>query len=90
MTRSHYAHSCSVLALFAVWHHIFYNGALAVNWPTVLIAFWNNYFWASGLLNLDWTQRAISNFIGSPKSSLTTTRSTNFNYNIHNIHNIYK
>jgi hypothetical protein len=86
ITRSHYAHSCSVLVIFAVWHHIFYSGALAVNWPTVLVAFWNNYAWTSGLVKLEWMQRAISNFVGSPKSSLATITSMESNYDMHNIY----
>jgi hypothetical protein len=86
VTRSHYAHSCSVLVVFSIWHHIFYSGALAVNWSAVLIAFWNSYSWASGLVPLEWMQRAIGKLFDFPKSSLVTVTSVESNYNIHNIY----
>ncbi|KAF2629662.1 TRP-domain-containing protein [Macroventuria anomochaeta] len=89
-TRNHYAHSCSVLVVFAVWHHIFYSGALSVNWPTVLIAFWSNYAWAGGMISLERMQSVINWFVGTAKSSTSgTIASIESAYNIHEIYKRY-
>lgn len=63
--RTHYAHSLSVLVVFAVYHHIFYTGALSMNWPSVLPAFWSNYAWAAGMIYTTSMQNSISKFIGN-------------------------
>ncbi|KAJ4356322.1 uncharacterized protein N0V89_004354 [Didymosphaeria variabile] len=63
--RKHYAHSFSVLIVFAVWQHIFFSGALSMNWPSVLVAFWSNYAWAGGIIYTEAMQNTINNFIGS-------------------------
>ncbi|KAI4679926.1 uncharacterized protein J4E88_005816 [Alternaria novae-zelandiae] len=68
-TRKHYAHSLSVSVVFAVWHHIFYSGALSVNWPSVLVAFWSNYAWAGGMIYSESMQNTINDFIGSNKGN---------------------
>ncbi|KAF2281623.1 TRP-domain-containing protein [Westerdykella ornata] len=67
--RKHYAHSMSVLVVFAVWHHIFYSGALSMNWPRVLVAFWSNYAWAGGMIYTESMQNTINKFIGSNKGN---------------------
>lgn len=67
--RKHYGHSVSVLVVFAVWHHIFYSGALSVNWPSVLIAFWSNYAWAAGMIYSEHMQNAVNDFIGLNKGN---------------------
>ncbi|KAI4926764.1 hypothetical protein J4E85_007059 [Alternaria conjuncta] len=67
--RKHYAHSLSVSVVFAVWHHIFYSGALSVNWPSVLVAFWSNYAWAGGMIYSESMQNTINDFIGSNKGN---------------------
>ncbi|KAF2873195.1 hypothetical protein BDV95DRAFT_490291 [Massariosphaeria phaeospora] len=67
--RKHYAHSLSVLVVFAVWHHIFFSGALSMNWPSVLVAFWSNYAWAGGMIYSEGMQNTINNFIGSNKGN---------------------
>ena len=67
--RKHYAHSLSVLVVFAVWHHIFFSGALSMNWPSVLVAFWSNYAWAGGMIYTEAMQNTINNFIGSNKGN---------------------
>ncbi|KAI4949234.1 hypothetical protein J4E91_005698 [Alternaria rosae] len=67
--RKHYAHSLSVSVVFAVWHHIFYSGALSVNWPSVLVAFWSNYAWAGGMIYSEPMQNTINDFIGSNKGN---------------------
>jgi hypothetical protein len=67
--RKHYAHSLSVSVVFAVWHHIFYSGALSVNWPSVLVSFWSNYAWAGGMIYSEPMQNTINDFIGSNKGN---------------------
>lgn len=67
--RKHYAHSLSVLVVFASWQHIFYSGALSVNWPGVLVAFWSNYAWAGGMIYIASMQNTINSFIGSNKGN---------------------
>ncbi|KAI9814720.1 MAG: hypothetical protein M1826_002166 [Phylliscum demangeonii] len=64
-TRKHYAHSLSVLVVFSVLQHIFFTGALSMNWPSVLPAFWSNYAWAAGMIYTDSMQRSINHFLGS-------------------------
>lgn len=63
--RKHYAHSQSLLVVFAVWHHIFYSGALSMKWPSVLVAFWSNYAWAGGMIYSEHMQNTINKFVGS-------------------------
>ncbi|OAG04957.1 TRP-domain-containing protein [Paraphaeosphaeria sporulosa] len=67
--RKHYAHSFSVLVVFAVWQHVFFSGALSMNWPSVLVAFWSNYAWAGGMIYAEVMQNTINDFIGSNKGN---------------------
>ncbi|KAH7090290.1 hypothetical protein FB567DRAFT_617679 [Paraphoma chrysanthemicola] len=67
--RKHYAHSPSVMVVFAVWHHIYFSGALSLNWPSVLVAFWSNYAWTAGMIYSEHMQNAINDFIGSNKGN---------------------
>ncbi|KAE8868117.1 hypothetical protein PTNB29_02028 [Pyrenophora teres f. teres] len=67
--RKHYAHSLSVSVVFAIWHHIFYSGAVSMNWPSVLVAFWGNYAWAGGMIYSEPMQNTINKFIGSNKGN---------------------
>lgn len=69
--RKHYAHSLSVMVVFAVWQHIYFSGALSMNWPSVLVAFWSNYAWAGGMIYTETMQNTISGFIGSNKGNTT-------------------
>ncbi|KAJ4419641.1 hypothetical protein N0V82_004836 [Gnomoniopsis sp. IMI 355080] len=46
--RSHYAHSLSVLVIFEAFQSIFFSGALQLDFPSVLPAWWSNFAWASG------------------------------------------
>ena len=64
-TRKHYAHSLSVLVVFAVFHHIYFTGALSMNWPSVLVAWWSNFAWAGGQIYSKSMQDSINKFIGS-------------------------
>ena len=65
--RKHYAHSLSVMVVFAVWHHIYYTGALSMNWPSVLVAFWSNFSWAAGMIYVDDMQDAIDRLVGNKR-----------------------
>lgn len=67
--RTHYAHSLSVLVVFSVFHHIFYTGALSVNWPSVLPAFWSNFAWAGGMIYCESMQNSINQLLGSNKGN---------------------
>lgn len=67
--RLHYAHSLSTGVVFAVWQHIFFSGALSVNWPSVLPAFWSNFAWAGGMIYNTNMQNSINSFIGNNKGN---------------------
>lgn len=70
-TRNHYAHSPSVMAVFAVWHHIYYSGALSMNWPSVLVAFWSNFAWAGGMIYFEEMQNTINDLAGLNKRNIS-------------------
>ncbi|TKA73547.1 hypothetical protein B0A55_06436 [Friedmanniomyces simplex] len=63
--RLHYAHSLSVGVVFAVFQHIYYTGALSVNWPSVLVAWWSNFAWAGGMIHSTTMQNSINHLIGN-------------------------
>ncbi|GAB7342076.1 hypothetical protein MBLNU457_g0357t1 [Dothideomycetes sp. NU457] len=63
--RTHYAHSLSVGVVFAVFQHIFFTGALSMNWPSVLVAWWSNFAWAGGIINSAAMQSSIDKLIGN-------------------------
>lgn len=63
--RLHYAHSLSVGVVFAVFQHIYFTGALSMNWPSVLSAWWSNFAWASGMIYSSSMQSSINNLIGN-------------------------
>lgn len=63
--RLHYAHSLSVGVVFAVFQHIFYTGALSMNWPSVLVAWWSNFAWAGGMIRTETMQRSIDRLISN-------------------------
>ena len=56
--RTHYAHSFSVLIIFETFQSIFFSGALSLQWPSVLPAWWSNFAWSAGLI-------PVSNMVGS-------------------------
>lgn len=68
-TRTHFAHSLSVLVVFAVFQHIYFTGALSMNWPSVLVAFWSNYAWSGGMIYTKPMQNSINQLIGSNKGN---------------------
>ncbi|OAA60049.1 TRP-like ion channel [Cordyceps fumosorosea ARSEF 2679] len=63
--RMHYAHSFSVLIVFETFQYIFFSGALSVNWPSVLPAWWSNFAWPSGMFATHSLVRSISSFTGN-------------------------
>lgn len=63
--RLHYAHSLSVGVVFAVFQHIYFTGALSMNWPSVLVAWWSNFAWAGGMIYSSSMQASINNLIGN-------------------------
>ncbi|KAI0600693.1 hypothetical protein F4775DRAFT_45343 [Biscogniauxia sp. FL1348] len=62
--RAHYAHSLSVLVVFETYHSIFYSGALSLNWPSVLPAWWSNFAWTAGLVPVPAVVRSVDPFVG--------------------------
>ncbi|KAL9097964.1 MAG: hypothetical protein Q9163_006279 [Psora crenata] len=69
--RTHYAHSLSVLVVFAVFHHIYYTGALSMNWPSVAVAWWSNFAWSGGMIYSQSMQNSINQFLGSNKGNIS-------------------
>lgn len=63
--RTHYAHSMSVLVVMSVFQHIFFTGAISMNWPSVLVAWWSNFAWAGGMIYSTSMQNSIDNLIGT-------------------------
>ncbi|RAL59177.1 hypothetical protein DID88_006733 [Monilinia fructigena] len=62
--RTHYAHSLSVLVVFEVFQSIFFSGALSVDWPSVLPAFWSNFAWSAGLIYVPSIVKSVNGFTG--------------------------
>jgi hypothetical protein len=62
--RTHYAHSLSVLVIFEVFHSIFFSGALSLNFPSVLPAFWSNFAWSAGMIYTDSIIKSLNGFTG--------------------------
>ncbi|KAG4026689.1 hypothetical protein MFRU_037g00020 [Monilinia fructicola] len=62
--RTHYAHSLSVLVVFEVFQSIFFSGALSVDWPSVLPAFWSNFAWSAGLIYTPSMVKSVNGFTG--------------------------
>jgi hypothetical protein len=62
--RTHYAHSLSVLVVFEVFQSIFFSGALSLNWPSVLPAFWSNFAWSAGQIYTSSIVNSVNSFAG--------------------------
>lgn len=93
LMRTHYAHSLSVFVVFAVYQHIFFTGALSMNWPSVLPAFWSNYAWSGGMIFSQSMQDSIRKFVGvkTGNTSEVGAASSNTNQRLggYDIHQIY-
>lgn len=48
--RTHYAHSISATAVLETFQSIFFSGALSLNFPSVLVAWWSNFAWSAAQL----------------------------------------
>lgn len=68
-SRTLYAHSLSAYAVFSCYHSIYFTGALSVNFPSVLIAFWSNFGWAAGLIVNESMQSSLNGFTRSSAHS---------------------
>ncbi|RMZ84862.1 hypothetical protein DV736_g6590, partial [Chaetothyriales sp. CBS 134916] len=84
-TRKHYAHSLSVMVVFAVYQHIFFTGVLSMNWPSVLVAFWSNYAWSAGMIFTTGMQDSINNFIGTNRGNISMVGSVQSGQNVENL-----
>ncbi|OLN86130.1 putative membrane protein [Colletotrichum chlorophyti] len=62
--RTHYAHSLSVLVIFETFQTVFFSGALSVDWPSVLPAWWSNFGWAAGMIYSKQVVSSIDGFAG--------------------------
>lgn len=62
--RTHYAHSLPVLLVFETFQTIFFSGALTVNWPSVLVAWWSNFAWSAGLIYTSSIVNSVDSFAG--------------------------
>ena len=62
--RTHYAHSLSVLVVFEVLQSVFFSGALNLNWPSVLPAWWSNFAWSAGMIYTPSIIHSINGFAG--------------------------
>ncbi|KAL2877990.1 hypothetical protein SGCOL_006737 [Colletotrichum sp. CLE4] len=62
--RTHYAHSLSVLVIFEAYQTVFFSGALSVDWPSVLPAWWSNFGWAAGMIYSEKVINSIDGFAG--------------------------
>ncbi|RDL41073.1 uncharacterized protein BP5553_01052 [Venustampulla echinocandica] len=62
--RTHYSHSLSVLVIFEVFQSIFFSGALSLNWPSALTAFWSNFAWSAGQIYTDSITNTLNSFTG--------------------------
>jgi hypothetical protein len=69
--RTHYAHSPSVFVIFSVFQHIYFTGALSVNWPSVLVAFWSNYAWFAGMIYTEKIQNSINWLTASNRGNIS-------------------
>lgn len=63
--RMHYAHSFSVFLLVETFQSFFLGGALTVDWPSVLPAWWSNFAWSVGIIANSQLTRAVSGFTGT-------------------------
>jgi Transient receptor potential (TRP) ion channel/ML-like domain len=67
--RKHYAHSLSIYVVFSVFQHIYFSGALSLNWPSVLVAFWSNYAWSGGIIHSRSMQNSINQLLRANKGN---------------------
>jgi len=62
--RMHHAHSLSVLVVFETFQTIFFSGALSVDWPPILVAWWSNFAWSAGFIYISGLVQSMNGFTG--------------------------
>lgn len=62
--RNHYAHSFSVLLIFEAFQSIFFSGALSLDWPSILTAWWSNFAWSCGMIYSSGVTKSLNSFVG--------------------------
>ncbi|ROW13768.1 hypothetical protein VPNG_03526 [Cytospora leucostoma] len=62
--RTHYAHSISAMVVFETFQSMFFSGALSVNFPRVLVAWWSNFAWSAGQIYSHSMVRSVDSFAG--------------------------
>lgn len=62
--RAHFAHSMPVLLVFETFQSIFFSGALTVNFPSILVAWWSNFAWSAGQIYSSSIVNSVSSFVG--------------------------
>ncbi|KAK3500930.1 hypothetical protein B0T13DRAFT_235401 [Neurospora crassa] len=62
--RMHYAHSFSVFIILETFQAIFFSGALSLDWPSVLTAWWSNFAWSAGMIYTTKFVSSIDSFVG--------------------------
>ena len=62
--RMHHAHSLPSFVVWETFQSIFLSGALSVEWPASLTAWWANFSWSSGVISIPSLVKTISNFAG--------------------------
>lgn len=62
--RTHYAHSISAMVVLETFQSIFFSGALSVNFPSVLVAWWSNFTWSTGQIYSHLMVKAVDSFSG--------------------------
>ncbi|KAL1894380.1 hypothetical protein Sste5346_005880 [Sporothrix stenoceras] len=64
LMRAHYAHSLSVVLMFETMQTFFLTGALSLHWPSVLVAWWSNFAWSAGIIDITPLVAQIGGFSG--------------------------
>lgn len=62
--RMHYAHSFSVFIVLETFQAIFFSGALSLDWPSVLTAWWSNFAWSAGMIYTTKFINSVDSFVG--------------------------
>lgn len=60
--RSHYAHSTSVIIILETFQSVFFSGALTLNFPSVLVAWWSNFAWSAAQIPSHLMIRSMNSF----------------------------
>lgn len=67
--RTHYAHSLSVVIVMETFQSIFFSGALGLNWPSILVAWWSNFAWSAGQIYNGHVLKTIDAMAGNLRNS---------------------